>query len=69
MMVMDRFDGLFEVYWDEQSEDNGGNVNREVLARVGSVMLRMNVEHRSLVLINDVMDFRPSIRCWPRRPC
>jgi hypothetical protein len=46
MMVVKRFNALLKAYGDEQANDDGGDVNEEVAPGSGSVVRRVDVEHR-----------------------
>ena len=45
MAVMEVFDGLFETDGDEETEDDGGDVDEEVAPGAGGVMRGVDVEH------------------------
>ena len=45
VMLVDALDGLFESDGDEQTDDNGGDVDEEVAPGVGGVVWRVDVEH------------------------
>jgi hypothetical protein len=46
--MVDVFDGLLEADGDEQTDDDGGDVDEEVFPRVRGVMRWMYVEYGSL---------------------
>ena len=44
--VVEVLDGLLDTHCDAQTDNDGGDVDKEVAPGVGSVMRRMNVQHR-----------------------
>jgi hypothetical protein len=45
LAMVDGFDGLFEADGDEETDDDGGDVNEEVAPGVGGGVRWMDVEH------------------------
>jgi hypothetical protein len=52
--VVKVFDSLFEADGDEQTDDDGGDVEEEVAPGVGAVVGRMDVEHEGLRGLREV---------------
>ena len=46
MMVVQRFDALLKAYGDEETDDDGGDVSEKLAPGSGSVVRRMDVDHR-----------------------